>query len=144
MQDIQSRPVPISAPPRRMPWYFIGILLFLIGPAIYILQFRMRQLVVPWYAPVLASIGVLCLIASVMRRRGILRVVGLVLLTVVCGLEWFFLLVVAKSPAYEGPAQVGAPCRRLLPRLPTASRSRPRNWKTVVLLLSCFSAAGGD
>ncbi len=109
MQEIQSTPVPVRAPPRRLPLYLIGILLFVIGPALYILQFRMRQLVVPWYVPVLASFGVLCLMASVMGRRGIVRIVGLVLLTVLCGLEWFFLLVLAKSPAYEGPAQVGRP-----------------------------------
>jgi hypothetical protein len=108
MQNIPSEPVRIS-PPRRWPFYLFGVLLFLIGPAIYFFQFRSAHLVVPWYLPILASLGVGCIILSVMRRRSVLRIVGLVLLTALCGLEWYFLVVVAKNPDYQGPAQVGRP-----------------------------------
>ena len=109
MQNLQSTPASTAAPPRRMPFYLVGVGLFIIGPAIYFVQFRMPYLVVPWHVPILASVGVVCLLISVARRRGIVRIVGLVLLAVVCGAEWYFLLVTAKNPDYQGPALVGQP-----------------------------------
>jgi len=91
----------------RGRWLFLlGVLLVFAGPVVYIIQFNMKQLVVPWYAPVLATLGVLLMLASVWRRPGVLRISGLVLFGLVCGFEWFF-IVMARTPVYSGPANPG-------------------------------------
>jgi hypothetical protein len=87
--------------------FLLGGLLFLAGPAIYFVHVRLQILKMPWYVPVLATVGVLCMAVSVRRRRGVWRSCGLALFVVLCGLEWFFTLSVARSPTYAGPAQVG-------------------------------------
>jgi hypothetical protein len=105
-----SDPEPTSAAiPRSRHWllFIAGILLFLVGPPLYVIQFRMKHLVVPWYVPILATAGVALMIASVWRRRGFMRAILLVLFVVLCGLEWSMLAVGMKSPLYMGPAQPG-------------------------------------
>jgi hypothetical protein len=94
-------------------------LLFLLGPAIYILLFRMHHLWTPWYAPILATVGVLLMVVSVRQRWGIVRAVGLFLLALICGLEWFMVLVGSSTPLYTGPAKVG----RQLPAFTTTLAS---------------------
>ena len=93
----------VSVPPRRWPLFLVGVLLFLLGPAIYVVQVIMGQLGMPWHVPVLAAVGVLFMAGSVLQRPGVWRSVGLVVFALLCGLEWFFVLVVAKTPPYEGP-----------------------------------------
>ncbi len=60
----------------------------------------------PWYAPVLGTVGVLLMICSVIQRPGILRIAGVILFAAVCGIEWTF-VVMSKTPAYTGPATTG-------------------------------------
>jgi hypothetical protein len=106
MATLQPAPASVSAPPRRWPLFLIGVLLVFLGPAIlYVVQFRMYHLKTPWYVPILASVGVLLMAVSVWQRRGIWRSVGLVLAVVVCGFEWYGLLVAFKLPSYAGPAK---------------------------------------
>ena len=62
----------------------------------------------PWYLPSLATLGVLFMIASVWQRRGIVRSVALGLFVLLCGLEWLFIVVLSRTPDYDGPAQVGS------------------------------------
>lgn len=93
----------VSVPPRRWPLFLMGVLLFLLGPAIYLVQVILGQLGMPWHVPVLAAVGVLFMTGSVLQRPGVWRSVGLVVFALLCGLEWFFVLVVAKTPPYEGP-----------------------------------------
>ncbi len=106
MQNPEPAPVAI---PRSRHWLFFiaGIVLFLIGPPLYFIQFRMKQLFVPWYVPILATAGIALMIASLCRRRGVVRAVVLALFAVLCGLEWSMLAVGMKSPLYTGPAQPG-------------------------------------
>jgi hypothetical protein len=92
---------------RRLPLFLIGILLFLLGPAIYVIRFSSQIMETPWYAPILATVGVLFLIASVAQRPGVARMIGLVLLVAVCALEWFMVLVAFKAPPYTGPGVPG-------------------------------------
>jgi hypothetical protein len=87
--------------------FLIGILLFVLGPVIYVIQFRAHVFGTPWYVPILATIGVLLMIVSALRRRGMTRSIVLGLLIFVCGLEWLTLLVLTKTPAYNGPAVTG-------------------------------------
>jgi hypothetical protein len=94
------------AKPRRCVWplFLLGVLLCIAGPGLYAGQLALRHLWTPWYVPVLASAGVLLMLVSVLRRPGLVRVLGLLLFGLLCGLEWYFLGVASKSPPYAGPA----------------------------------------
>jgi hypothetical protein len=81
----------------------VGVLLFLLGPAVYAVQIGLKHLSMPWYLPLLASVGVLFMLISVWRRRGIWRISLCVLFSLLCGFEWFLMLVAFNTPAYAGP-----------------------------------------
>jgi hypothetical protein len=80
-------------------------LLFVAGPAIYFAEFRLGRFRMPWYVPVLASVGVLLMGVSFWQRRGVWRGIVLALVLVLCGLEWYVSLVLTRTPDYTGPAQ---------------------------------------
>jgi hypothetical protein len=105
--------------PRSRHWllFSAGISLFVLGPVWFVVQFRLKHLGAAWYVPILASAGLLLLILSVWRRRGIVRIAFLMLFTIVCGFEWFILTVAARSPAYTGPAQPGRKVPQFAARL---------------------------
>ncbi len=96
-----------SAPPRRRPLFWIGVLLFLAAPILYAVQFSLAWLFVPWYAPPLCTLGVLCMAASIWRRFGIGRAIGLAFCALVAAFGWFMVLAGTNTPPYVGPAQVG-------------------------------------
>jgi hypothetical protein len=101
-------PAPADATPlRHWPLFLAGIALFLVGPPLYVLQFRMKHLFVPWYVPILATAGVVLMVASLRRRKGVARALILALFLGLCSLEWLMLAVGMKSPAYTGPALPG-------------------------------------
>ena len=108
MANVQTETPAVSAPPRRRPLFLAGILIFLLGIGLYFIQLKMRSFVVPWYVPILATVGVGLMVLSLRQRRGILRISTLILFVALCGFEWFFLLVATKTPAFTGPAQPGA------------------------------------
>src|SRR5438445_7509439 len=108
MESVQPD-MALKVPQRRWPFYCLGLLLFLLGPLIYAVQFRAHVLATPWYAPVLATLGVLSVIVSVRQRPSVPRGAGLALLSLVCAGEWFVLLVGMAAPPYTGVAQVGRP-----------------------------------
>ena len=107
MHNVDSTPSAAVSRSRQWPLLLTGILLFFLGPALYFVQLHLKHLDMPWHMPLLASAGVVLLIVSVRRRRGVARMLVLVSLTIICGLEWFFLLVGTTTPVYTGPAQVG-------------------------------------
>ncbi len=94
---------------RRPVWglFVLGVFTFLLGPLLFLVQLQMRQFVLPWHVPLLGTLGVLLMLASVLRRRGWVRVLLLAGFSVVCGFQWYFLTVKSKVPAYAGPIQVG-------------------------------------
>jgi hypothetical protein len=94
---------------RSWPFFLAGLLLFLLGPGIYFVQVSMHNLTMPWHVPILATLGVALMALSIGKRRGIVRSIGLVFFIILCGLEWFFLLSLTKTPDYVGPAQPGRP-----------------------------------
>jgi len=108
-----SSTAPAPAPPgtisRTRHWllFVAGILLILLGPPLYVIQFLAKHLAAPWYVPLRASAGVAFMFASVWRRRGVMRTLGLVFFTIVCGTEWFMLAIGTITPLYTGPAQPG-------------------------------------
>jgi hypothetical protein len=91
----------------RWPFLLIGVLLFLLGPVIYVFQFRAHVFTTPWYVPILATLGVLLGIVALVRRWSIICAAGVIFLTLVCGLEWFMILVATRTPTYVGPAALG-------------------------------------
>jgi uncharacterized membrane protein YhhN len=93
--------------PRRRPLFLAGALLFLLGPVIYIVEFSLKHLGMPWYIPIMATVGVLFMAMSVMQRWGIFRTLGLIVFALLCAGEWFALVAGTKTPAYTGPAQAG-------------------------------------
>lgn len=97
---------PVSAA-RRWPLFLLGVLLFFAGPVLYAVEVWIGRLAMPWYLPILATVGVLFMIASVWQRGGILRISGLVLFGLLCGAVWFFVLIASRTPDYVGPAQPG-------------------------------------
>ena len=93
---------------RRWPLFVVGVLLFVLGPALNFGQMMLGYLWTAWYVPVLATLGVVLMFVSIRQRRGVWRSVGLVLFALMCGGEWYLMLVAAKSPEYTGPARPGS------------------------------------
>jgi hypothetical protein len=107
MNNAELGPAAVATRSRHWPIFLAGVLLFVLGPAAYFVQIRMKNLGAPWYVPVVASAGAALMIGSVWRRRGVVRTLILVFFLIVCALEWFTLLIATKSPVYTGPAQPG-------------------------------------
>jgi hypothetical protein len=100
---------PVVRRSRGRAYLWAGILACLLGPVLFVAQFRLKHLATPWYSPVLATLGALLVIVALARRRSIPRVIALVLVAGFAGLQWYFLGVLFKLPAYEGPARAGQP-----------------------------------
>jgi hypothetical protein len=79
-----------------------------LGLAATVIQFSLMIMKTPWYSPVLATIGAILLVVALAHRRSIPRVIGLVLVVGLAGLQWYFLGVLMKLPDYKGP-QAGRP-----------------------------------
>jgi hypothetical protein len=109
MEIIQKSPttsLPLARSRGRL-WLWLGIGLCLLGLVFNFIQiFQLKYLVTPWYLPIMATAGVLLALVSVRQRPTLTRIVGLVLLALLTGLEWFFLLSLSRLPEYQGPVQV--------------------------------------
>jgi hypothetical protein len=87
------------------PLYWLGVACPILGLVAYFIDFLvLKRLVVPWVVPIMATAGVFLLLLSVLRRRGVLRIITLALVILLAGFEWLFLGVFARAPAYDGPA----------------------------------------
>jgi FtsH-binding integral membrane protein len=98
-------------PPRHAPGrtlLLLGLALAALGIAGYAIQLAAHRLTAPWYMPLLATLGVVFVIASLWQKRSAWRILFLLLVMVLAGAEWAFLLV-TRLPAYAGPVVVGQP-----------------------------------
>jgi hypothetical protein len=124
--SVNAPNIPATAPANERSqgraYFWAGIGACLLGLALVFVQFGLKHLFVPWYSPVLATIGAVLLLLSVARRRSIPRVVVLVLVTAFAGIQWYFLASMMKLPDYAGPAQVG---KQLPPFRATFADGRP-------------------
>jgi hypothetical protein len=87
--------------------FWLGIGIAILGMALCVAQLSMKVLIVPWYLPVLGTLGALLLLSSVFRRRSVVRILAFGLIAFLATFEWLFLLSFSRLPAYEGPAQAG-------------------------------------
>jgi hypothetical protein len=102
---------PSSTAPRRFhgrPFLLLGLGLAVLGVVAFVVQIARQQLMAPWYMPILALLGVVLIVISLLERRTIWRVFGLVAVVLLVGAEWAFLYAV-RLPPYTGPIAVGRP-----------------------------------
>lgn len=99
--------LPANQRSRGLVYFWAGIGACLLGLILVFVQFGLKYLFVPWYSPVLATLGAVLLFFSVTGRRSLPRLVALVLVAAFAGLQWYFLTSMVKLPDYAGPAQPG-------------------------------------
>jgi len=109
-----------ARPGRLLAW--LGFLLALTGPAIYTVQLVARRLTMPWYLPALGTLGLLLAIAAVVQRRGLWRILSLVLCLLLAAAEWVFLVFGSVLPNYTGPVAKGQPFPALQTTLSDGSK----------------------
>jgi hypothetical protein len=86
----------------------VGSAIAILGLVGYIVQLSMRQLFAPWYVPLSASFGALLPVIAFWQQRVVWRMVGLLLVGLLAGAEWTFLMG-TRLPPYTGPVEVGQP-----------------------------------
>jgi hypothetical protein len=59
--------------------------------------------------PILATLGIICMLLSVLQRGGFMRIAGFLLFAFVSGAQWYMLLHGMNTPPYTGPANPGSP-----------------------------------
>jgi hypothetical protein len=88
-------------------WLWLGVGLFFLGVALFFVQaFLLKQLVTPWYLPILFTLGVLLALVSVRQRPTWTRVIAALVLALLCAGQWYFILSISRLPEYKGPVQV--------------------------------------
>jgi len=103
--------LPANDAPRRYSGrllLFLGLAVAVLGIAAYVVQIWAQRLMAPWYVPAAATLGVVLLVASLLRRLTIWRVLALLLVTLLAAGEWVMLLGM-RLPAYAGPVAEGKP-----------------------------------
>lgn len=94
-------------PGRWLVW--LGLFSCLIGPLLYGILIREKMLLVPWFAPILGTVGVVLLLLALLQARTISRIIVLIVVSLITAFEWFFLFSLSVLPTYAGPAVVGHP-----------------------------------
>lgn len=93
---------------RRFPgrrFVLLGLGVAILGLAGYVAQIAAQRLITPWYLPLSAMLGAVLVAVSLWRARSVWRVLALVLVSLLAGAEWTFLLA-TRLPAYTGPVAV--------------------------------------
>jgi hypothetical protein len=84
-------------------YLWLGIVLVLLSPVLYVVQLQARILKTPWYALALLAAGVALLFLAVLRRPNVWRIALFVLFGLFAGFQGHFLLSQARVPTYTGP-----------------------------------------
>src|SRR3954453_13761031 len=98
-----------AAAPRRLPgrlFLALGLGLAALGVIGYAVQLWAQRLRAPRYMPILATLGVVFLVVALWERRTVWRVLALLLVVLVAGAAWAFLLL-TRLPEYTGPVAAG-------------------------------------
>jgi energy-converting hydrogenase Eha subunit E len=113
-----------------------GLALAVVGIPAFIAQSAMKRQFVPWYIPILATLGVVLLVLSLRQRRSIARFIAVGLVAAFCAFSWFALGALIRLPEYTGPAVA---TKKLPPFSTTLADGRPfthadlENGQTTVL-----------
>ncbi len=86
----------------------LGVALAALGVFAYVLQTLLGRLTVPWYMPVLALLGVILVVVSLLERRTLGRMLSLLAVLFLLGAELAMFYAV-RLPPYTGPITVGRP-----------------------------------
>jgi hypothetical protein len=99
---------PIAAPDRSRGRLFLlsGLGIAMLGLAAYAVQLSLRRLMLPWYMPAAALLGVALVVASVWKRRTEWRALALLAVVLLLGAE-LAALNATRLPPYAGPIVVG-------------------------------------
>ena len=99
-----------TAPAVGRGYLLAGLTLAVLAIALFIGQFAvLKRTGVPWYLPALTTVGALLVVLALAQRRSVTRVLALLVVAALAGLEWFFLASLTRLPEYAGPAQTGQP-----------------------------------
>jgi hypothetical protein len=105
MEQLNTATVNKPAAPGRL-WFRLGMAVNLLGLVLYGIQFfALKQIVMPWYVLVLATLGVLMMAAPVWQQPSWSRLLGLGLFLLLTVFDWYFLVFFSRLPPYTGPAQ---------------------------------------
>jgi hypothetical protein len=86
---------------------WLGIACAILGPILYAVQLNYGRFEVPWYGPALATLGFLMAFVALRRRTTVWRVLALLFVGALAGLQWWFLANYTRLPAYTGPVAAG-------------------------------------
>ena len=87
--------------------YLMGMFLVLVGWCFYVWRFSQANLVLPYYLPVIVTVGFGVMVRGFLQKRSILRVLGLILALLMTLVAWMIIFGLSL-PKYDGPATVGA------------------------------------
>jgi hypothetical protein len=106
-----------AAAPRRSPgrlFVVLGLGLETLGALGYVVQIATGSWTAPWYMPSLATLGVVFLAIALWQARSVWRILALLLVVLLAGAEWTFLLT-TRLPAYTGPVAASVPRLTVVP-----------------------------
>ena len=91
----------------------LGLGLAVLGVAAYVVQISLQRLMVPWYMPALAVLGVVLIVMSLWERRTVWRVLALLTVVLLAGCRAGDVLRAATAPVH-GADRCGTtfPCLR--------------------------------
>lgn len=96
-------PIPPARSAGRL-WLWGGLVLAILGIPLFVVQQSLQRLFVPWYIPILTTLGALSVVVAFARRKSALRGAVLGLLVAWCAFQWYALGVLVRLPEYTGPA----------------------------------------
>jgi hypothetical protein len=113
MKDMPAEPVPINAGRSSRLVLWLGILITILGPALYAAQLiQARRLMTPWYLPISGTIGLALVAWSILKARTITRFVVLGVIGLFTLGQWYFIASESRLPEYAGSVAIGQPTPR--------------------------------
>src|SRR5262245_50928071 len=107
MITIGTPSAPTSSRGRGYLWLGLGVPI--LGVLLGVVQYALKQLIIPWYGPVLSTLRLAALLLAIARRTTVVRIIALLFVVALTGFEWYFLLSMSRVPSYTGPARPGQP-----------------------------------
>ena len=94
-------------PSTRRLLLWAGPLLCLVGIALFPIMMTTGYLGLPWYTPVLAILGTVCVVLALGAKKSGWRYVNLAFCSLLAVTLTYFIFFLPRLPNYEGPAVVG-------------------------------------